>query len=108
MKVPVLGVVETMSYFICDGCDKKHYIFREGGGKRVAKEFGVNFLGEIPLEPEVAAASDRGIPAIKAAANTSAAKAYMEISGAVAAQVSIIHEAYKDALNHFSIAWQPD
>ncbi len=108
MKVPVLGVVETMSYFVCDGCDKKHYIFREGGGRRVAKEFGVSFLGEIPLEPEVAAASDRGIPAIKAAPNTNAAKAYLEISGAVAAQVSIIHEAYKDALNHFSLAWQPD
>ena len=108
MKVPVLGVVETMSYFVCDGCDKKHYIFREGGGRRVAKEFGVSFLGEIPLEPEVAAASDRGIPAIQAAPNTNAAKAYLEISGAVAAQVSIIHEAYKDALNHFSLAWQPD
>jgi ATP-binding protein involved in chromosome partitioning len=108
MKVPVLGVVETMSYFICDGCDKKHYIFREGGGQRVAKEFGVSFLGEIPLEPEVAAASDRGIPAIKAAPNTAAAAAYMEISGAVAAQVSIIHEAYKDAINHFSLVWQPD
>ena len=37
LKVPVLGVVETMSYFVCDGCDKKHYIFKEGGGKKVAK-----------------------------------------------------------------------
>ncbi len=108
MKVPVLGVVETMSYFICDGCDKKHHIFREGGGRRVANEFGVSFLGEIPIEPKVAAASDKGIPAVIADPETPAAKAYMAISGAVASQVSIIHEAYKDALNHFSVIWQSD
>lgn len=108
MKVPVLGVVETMSYFICDGCDKKHYIFREGGGSKVAKEFGVSFLGEIPLEPKVAAASDKGVPAVKAAPESPAAMAYFDVAGAVASQVSIIHEAYKDALNHFSLVWQSD
>ena len=106
MKVPVLGVVETMSYFVCDGCDKKHHIFRDGGGHRVANEFGVSFLGGIPLEPAVARASDQGVPAIKAAPQSPASKAYTEVAGAVASQVSIIHEAYKDALNYFSIDWQ--
>jgi ATP-binding protein involved in chromosome partitioning len=106
MKVPVLGVVETMSYFVCDGCTKKHYIFRDGGGRRVAGEFGVSFLGDIPLETTVAGACDRGIPVVVSNPESVAANAYREISGAVASQVSIIHEAYKDALNHFSLDWQ--
>lgn len=106
MKVPVLGVVETMSYFVCDGCDKKHYIFKSGGGAKVAKEFGLSFLGEIPLETAVAANSDRGVPAVIADSTTPAAQAYSQIAGAVASQVSIIHEAYRDALNHFSIEWK--
>lgn len=106
MKVPILGVVETMSYFICDGCDKRHYIFKSGGGSKVAREFGLSFLGEIPLEASVAQHSDRGTPAVNADRNTPAAKAYFEVAGAVASQVSIIHEAYKDALNHFSFEWK--
>jgi ATP-binding protein involved in chromosome partitioning len=106
MKVPILGVVETMSYFVCDGCTKKHYIFRDGGGRRVAGEFGVSFLGDIPLETTVAGACDRGIPVVVSNPESVAANAYREISGAVASQVSIIHEAYKDALNHFSLDWQ--
>lgn len=106
MKVPVLGVVETMSYFLCDGCDKKHYIFREGGGQKVAREFGVSFLGEVPIESTVAGSCDQGLPLVNQHPSSRAATAYREISGAVAAQVSIIHEAYKDALNHFSLEWQ--
>jgi ATP-binding protein involved in chromosome partitioning len=108
MKVPVLGVVETMSYFVCDGCDKKHYIFRDGGGTRVAKEFGISFLGEIPLEPTVASSSDQGTPAVVTVPQSRAARAYMDVAGGVASQVSMIHEAYKDALNHFSLVWQSD
>jgi ATP-binding protein involved in chromosome partitioning len=106
MKVPVLGVVETMSYFLCDGCTKKHYIFRDGGGRRVASEFGVSFLGEIPMEPNVANACDQGRPLVESDPQSIAARAYRDIAGAVAAQVSMIHEAYKDALNHFSIEWR--
>jgi ATP-binding protein involved in chromosome partitioning len=106
MKVPVLGVVETMSYFLCDGCAKKHYIFRDGGGRRVASEFGVSFLGEIPMEPNVASACDQGKPLVESHPTSAASGAYRDIAGAVAAQVSMIHEAYKDALNHFSIEWR--
>lgn len=106
MKVPVLGVVETMSYFICDGCDKKHFIFKSGGGSKVANEFGLSFLGQIPIESSVATNSDRGIPAVIADSTTPAARAYTEVAGAVASQVSMIHEAYKDALNHFAFEWR--
>jgi ATP-binding protein involved in chromosome partitioning len=62
VKVPVLGIVENMSYFICDQCTKHHYIFRSGGGETVARELGVPFLGEIPLESAVADGGDEGVP----------------------------------------------
>lgn len=107
MKVPVLGVVETMSYFLCDGCSKKHYIFRDGGGRKVATEFGVSFLGEVPLETAVAGSCDQGKPLVESLPSSAAAGAYRDIAGAVASQVSMIHEAYKDALSHFSIDWRP-
>jgi ATP-binding protein involved in chromosome partitioning len=106
MKVPVLGVVETMSYFICDGCDKKHSIFSHGGGQKVASEFGVNLLGQIPLEPGVAISSDKGIPHVIHDSTTHSSKAYVAVAQGVAQQLSLIHEAYKDALGFFSFEWK--
>lgn len=49
LKVPVLGIVESMSYFVCDGCEKRHAIFGEGGGKTLAKEYALSLLGQIPF-----------------------------------------------------------
>ena len=53
VKVPMLGIVENMSYFVCDGCDKKHHIFKSGGGQTLAEKFKVPFLNEIPLVGQV-------------------------------------------------------
>ena len=54
MKVPVLGIVENMSFFICPHCSERTEIFRHGGGRRSAEELRVPFLGEIPIDPRVA------------------------------------------------------
>ena len=62
VNTPVLGILENMSYYICPSCDKKHHIFAEGGGQRVADHFEVPFLAEIPLSRELRAASDEGSP----------------------------------------------
>lgn len=62
VNVPVLGIVENMSYFVCDSCSKHHYIFRSGGGESVARELGIPFLAEIPLEGTVADGGDEGAP----------------------------------------------
>lgn len=62
--VPVLGIVENMSYFICDRCSKRHDIFKVGGGKRVAEELGLPLLAEIPLDPNVTQACDQGRPVV--------------------------------------------
>ena len=63
LDVPVLGVVENMSYFVCDECQTQHHLFGKGGGQRLARAAEVPFLGEVPLEPAVRAGGDQGLPA---------------------------------------------
>ncbi len=60
MHVPVLGIVENMSYFKCDQCDKAHQIFGESHIEEVAKEHNIEVLGKLPIDPRLAAACDRG------------------------------------------------
>ena len=60
LDVKIAGVVENMAYFVCDECGKKHYIFGEGGGRKVAQEFNVDFLGEVPLDPRLRECADKG------------------------------------------------
>src|SRR3989338_11076974 len=98
VNVPVLGVVENMSYFICDGCNKKHYIFKEGGGQKIAQELDVPLLGEIPLDPRVAVGGDSGEPIVEACPDSPVAGAYRELAGKVAAQLSIISRQKKKQL----------
>jgi len=106
VKVPLLGIVENMSYFICDGCDKKHYIFRSGGGKTLAENFNIPFLGEIPIIPEVAEGGDSGVPIIMSHPESPASLAYKQLAGKVAAQLSI-HQAKEDKAGAaFEMAWK--
>jgi ATP-binding protein involved in chromosome partitioning len=64
LNVPVLGVVENMSYFVCGECGTRHHLFGQGGGQRLAEMANVSFLGEIPLEPAVRAGGDDGRPVV--------------------------------------------
>jgi len=105
LKVPVLGIIETMSYFVCDGCDKRHEIFRAGGGARLAGETGLALLGEIPIDPRVTVGSDEGKPIVTSDENAPAAQAYMAAAGKTAAQLSILHAQDKGVLDHFSVVW---
>jgi ATP-binding protein involved in chromosome partitioning len=106
-KIPVIGVIETMSYFICDGCDKRHDIFRSGGGERVADAVGVPFLGQIPLDPAVAAGGDEGHPIVEAAPDSPVAKAYVQVASAMAAQLSVLNHERGSYLESFSLKWDP-
>jgi ATP-binding protein involved in chromosome partitioning len=62
VHIPVIGLVENMSYFICDGCDKRHEIFAHGGAKNQAQQLGLNILGELPLVPTLRSSADEGMP----------------------------------------------
>ena len=81
VAVPVLGVVENMSHFICPNCDAKHRIFGSGGGKRLAEELDVPLLGEIPFFPAVLSGADRGDPIVVSEPATPAAKALINLAG---------------------------
>ncbi|MBW2733121.1 MAG: Mrp/NBP35 family ATP-binding protein [Deltaproteobacteria bacterium] len=106
-KVPVLGVVETMSYFLCDQCEKEHHIFGSGGGQRIADSVGVPLLGRIPIDPRVVTGGDTGSPIVKEEPSSPAAKAYAEVTGAMAAQLSVLNLGDDaGALANFSLDWE--
>ena len=92
MKVPVLGIVENMSYFLCPDCGSRHEIFRHGGGERAATELGVPYLGEVPIDPAVVVGGDEGTPIVLANPDSPAAKAYSKLAGSVASRLSILAE----------------
>ncbi|CCW68587.1 unnamed protein product [Phytomonas sp. Hart1] len=81
VNTPVLGLVENMSYFLCDNCNKKHYIFGNGGVKAVAKELKVPLLGEIPFVERIMSDTDEGMPpALRGDVEIPAAKPYYELA----------------------------
>jgi ATP-binding protein involved in chromosome partitioning len=88
-RVPILGIVENMSYYICPHCNSRDHIFGEGGAKRAAAEMQIPFLGEVPLDLAIRQQSDAGAPIVVAQPNSESAKTLREISRQVAAQVSI-------------------
>ncbi len=79
LKVPVIGVVENMSGFVCPHCGTLTPILRSGGGQRIALDMGVPFLGAIPIDPQIALSCDEGLPFIQYAANSPAMAKLREI-----------------------------
>lgn len=106
VKVPLLGVVENMSYFICDGCDKKHHIFKSGGGKTLADTFNIPLLGEIPIISQVVDGGDSGVPILMTDPESPASIAYQQLAGQVAAQLSIQQAKEDKAESTFEMAWK--
>ncbi|MDI6847390.1 MAG: Mrp/NBP35 family ATP-binding protein [Candidatus Bathyarchaeia archaeon] len=79
LGMPVIGIIENMSGFVCPKCGAKIDIFMSGGGQKIAKELNVPFLGSIPIDQKVCEDSDRGVPFIVEHADSQASKAFMEI-----------------------------
>jgi ATP-binding protein involved in chromosome partitioning len=80
VDVPVLGIVENMSYFECPHCSSRTDIFGHGGGRAEATRLGVPFLGEVPLDPAIRALSDAGEPIVTADPSCAQARALVEIA----------------------------
>ncbi len=96
VNVPVLGVIENMSYFIAPDTGNRYEIFGKGGGQRLADEYGLNFLGQVPLGMEVREGGDTGVPVVVSAPDSPQAAAFRTVAEEVARQVSI--EAMKPEL----------
>ena len=95
VNVPVLGIIENMSYFTPpepELADRKYYIFGQGGGARIAKELGVDFLGEVPIDPRVVEGGDRGRPIVVEAPDSPAALAFRELAGTLARKLAVLAE----------------
>lgn len=88
VKTPIVGIVENMSGFVCPCCSTVTPIFGEGGGKRTAEQYGVPFLGEIPIEPLVREGGDTGKPIVAAYPDSITAKAFDQVAEAVAMQLA--------------------
>ncbi len=88
LNVPILGLIENMSYFVCPQCDHKEHIFLSGGGRRAAEKYGVKYLGEIPLDAAICEAGDAGVPIVRRAPESSVAHAFRAAAGQIAAELS--------------------
>lgn len=96
VSVPVLGVIENMSYFIAPDTGNRYEIFGQGGGQKLADEYGLNFLGQVPIGFEVREGGDRGVPVVVSSPDSAQSEAFRKVAEEVARQVSI--EAMKPEL----------
>jgi len=104
VNVPILGMIENMSYFICDSCDKEHKLFGESGAERLSALYGIELIGRVPFTPDTVSASDRGQP--PAADPTSVfAGIYGQISDRIVREAAKARHA--DEIPQVNIEWAP-
>ncbi len=96
VNVPVLGVIENMSYFIAPDTGTRYDIFGSGGGQKLCEEYGLNFLGQVPMGIEVRESGDKGVPVVISTPDSPQSAAFQSVAEEVARQISI--EAMKPEL----------
>jgi ATP-binding protein involved in chromosome partitioning len=98
MKVDLVGMVENMSYFVCPHCNHEIDVFSRGGAEKTAKQFGVSFLGNIQLDPDIRKSGDSGKPAVLEGENSSHAKSLYEFARKVIARVDEIKSSASESV----------
>jgi Mrp family chromosome partitioning ATPase/DUF971 family protein len=88
LKVPTLAVVENMNHFMCGSCDKKHFLFGTGAGRRLVEEFGFNNAVSLPIDPELAKSCDTGTPFVMQHPNSDLAKSFKQLSDQLVRDIS--------------------
>jgi ATP-binding protein involved in chromosome partitioning len=105
VQVPVLGIVENMSWFAPPDLPERRYrIFGEGGGRRVAAELGVDLLAEIPIDPRIVEGGDKGVPILIGAPDSEAARIFRELAGRIARKLAVLAER-TPAVADANITW---
>lgn len=87
--ISILGVVENESYFVCDGCDKRHELFGAGGGRAIADFAEAPLLGQLPLNPSVREWGDAGTPIVQAAPDSPMARAFVDVARKLAGRMNV-------------------
>jgi len=90
MNLPVLGIIENMSGFVCPKCGARTDIFKSGGGERAAKDLGVPFLGSIPLDPNIVSSADKGEPYLLENPDVESGKAFKEIIDRIIKELEVV------------------
>jgi ATP-binding protein involved in chromosome partitioning len=98
VKVEIVGLVENMSYFVCPHCHHEIDVFSKGGGERTAKQFGISFLGNVELDPEIRRAGDTGKPAVLEGEDSPHAKSLYAFARNVESRVKEIKAASPDSV----------
>ncbi|XP_017249545.1 iron-sulfur protein required for NADH dehydrogenase, mitochondrial isoform X3 [Daucus carota subsp. sativus] len=92
VAVPILGIIENMSYFKCPHCNEPSFIFGKGGARKTAEDMGLRFVGEIPLVEEVRSGSDDGVPIVVSNPDSAVAKSYGDVAQSI---MSILEDLAK-------------
>jgi ATP-binding protein involved in chromosome partitioning len=85
--IPITGIVENESYFVCDGCEKRHELFGSGGGQKVAELAGAPLLAQLPLDPAVREWGDAGTPVVQASPASAIAKSFVALGDRLVEQI---------------------
>jgi ATP-binding protein involved in chromosome partitioning len=108
VKVPIIGIIENMSYFTIPGTAERVSIFGSGGGERLARDVGVPLLGQIPLEPALCDNNDRGLSIFSQQGVEAQAmvKIFLELAQCITAHLDLMKEEGTQALTHFELLWK--
>ena len=103
VEVRVLGVVENMSMHVCSQCGHVEHVFGSGGGARMAAQYGVQLLGELPLDIRIREDADGGAPTVVAEPHSERARAYLLMARRTAARLSTLNKDYSRAFPKITI-----
>ena len=90
LNIPIVGVIENMSYLLCPHCNEQIHIFGKGGGQRVSEQFNIPFIGEIPLHAHIMEGSDQGKPITISEPESVQSHAFINVAKSVAGRISVI------------------